>query len=449
MILIYTHTITPRLTYVLDLVFETVLGIPHHVTDSLETYHTSFLPKLAYTDTNKGYGVFIESHSLVFEQDIRQQLPTASGSYLNFPVFFKTTDASFLPYDLFATVFYMVSRYEEYLPHETDQHQRFMAEQSLAYQHHVLDKPYLHYLIEDFGKLLKKNFSSLEFPQRTFNYLSTIDIDNAFAFAHKGFKRNSGGLVKDLLSLKLSQAGKRIQSNLNEELDPYNTFDLINTLSEDTHTALQYFVLIGDYAAYDKNPHYKNHGFRKLLKRLSHKHSIGLHPSYESYNHPEKIKMEKQRLEEIIEREITSVRCHFLRIQFPETYRAFIRNGITDDYTMIYASQSGFRTGLCVPYPWFDLEKNEATQLMLHTSTVMEGTLRDYNKQLPGEATALVKQLMQEVNYFGGEFVSIWHNDSFVPSQQGWINVYKNMLENSKQLTELNSASSVAGKRDQ
>jgi hypothetical protein len=155
---------------------------------------------------------------------------------------------------------------------------------------------------------------------------------------------------------------------------------------------------------------------------------MGLHPSYESFNNLEKISIEKKRLEDVIEKKVTSARCHFLRINFPETYRAFIKAGITDDYTMIYASQSGFRTGLCVPYTWFDLQKNEVTNLTIHPSAVMEGTLRDYNKLLPTQAIEVINELMQEVKNNGGEFVSIWHNDSFATNQQKWIDVYKIML---------------------
>ncbi|MES2132687.1 MAG: polysaccharide deacetylase family protein [Bacteroidota bacterium] len=430
MILVYTHTITSRLTYTLDLVFGSVLGIPHHVTDDLETYRDSFIPKIAYTNENKGFGVFIESDPLLFETYTRQVLPVVSGTYLDFPVFFKVKEAAFLPYDIFATVFYFASRYEEYLPYETDKHKRFQAEQSLAFKNGILDKPFLNYLIADFAQKLKQSFSILEFPEQAFRYLSTIDIDNAFAHANKGFKRNAGGMAKDLASFKWKEAGNRIQSNLNEAKDPYNTFDLINALGTETQTALQYFVLIGDYAAYDKNPDYRNPGFRKLLKGLSDKHSMGLHPSYESFKHPEKIQIEKTRLEEIIGKKITSARCHFLRIKFPDTYRHFIEAGITDDYTMIYASQCGFRTGLCMPYKWFDLQKNEVTELTVHSSVVMEGTLRDYNKLTAANAEGIVNQLLNEVKHFGGEFVSIFHNDSFMKGQEQWIEVYRHLLIN-------------------
>ena len=121
-----------------------------------------------------------------------------------------------------------------------------------------------------------------------------------------------------------------------------------------------------------------------------------------------------------------------MRIKFPETYRAFIEAGITDDYTMIYASQSGFRTGLCTPYKWFDLQKNLATDLTIHPSAVMEGTLRDYNKLSPAQAIDCINELLNEVKNQGGEFISIWHNDSFVKEQQEWMDVYKQIVLNCK-----------------
>jgi len=292
--------------------------------------------------------------------------------------------------------------------------------------------PFLNKAISFFQEKLKNEFPQIEFKDRKFNFLSTIDIDNAFAFAHKGFKRNLGGLAKDALSFNFLNVINRINSNINSDKDPYNTFKLIHSLSEETQTALQYFVLIGDYSAYDKNPRHTNKGFRKLLKQLSLTNPIGLHPSYQAYSDFNRIGIEKKRLEDIIEKPITSARCHFLRVNMPDTYRAFIEAGITDDYTMIYASQCGFRTGLCTPYPWFDLEKNEITSLIIHPSTVMEGVLRDYNKLSIDNANSVVLNLMHEVKNNNGEFVSVWHNDSFVPQQKQWVDLYKRTLVNSK-----------------
>ena len=434
MILIYTDYITARVTYTMDLVFKTVINTSFELTTSKEVFNNSKLSKIAYTKVNEGFDVFIKSDTLLFETDIKINLPTAENSFVDYPKFYKSNTNDFLGYDIFAMVFYFATRYEEYLNAELDEHQRFKAENSLAHNYNCLQIPFLNLAIAQFADLLKQKFPNLYFKKREFSFLSTIDIDNAFAFANKGFQRNVGGLLKDLASLKFKQVASRIISNLDEEKDPYNTFQLINSLSKETQTALYYFILIGDYSAYDKNPSFKSRGFKKLLRTLSNENSIGLHPSYESFNHPEKIEIEKKRLEDIIEKKVTSARCHFLRIKFPDTYRQFINVGITDDYTMIYASQSGYRTGLCIPYNWFDLEKNESTNLTIHPSTIMEGTLRDYNKYSPEKATEVISQLLDQSKKQGGEFISVWHNDSFVPSQKNWIEVYKKLLINSKSI---------------
>ncbi len=432
MILIYTPHITTRVLYAMDIVFKTVLQIDYKLTDHKEEFIGYNKCKIAYTKVNEDFPVFIKSNDILFESYINTKTIEVDNEYLDFPKFFKSNTQDFLGYDVFAMVFYFATRYEEYLKSDLDEHQRFQAEKSLAFQNNCLQIPFLNVAILQFGDKLKQHFPFLKFNKPTFNFVSTIDIDNAFAYAHKGLKRNLGGLAKDVFNLRLSQVAQRIMSNLDEKKDPYNTFKLINSLSDETQTALQYFVLIGDYSTYDKNPHYNKVGFRKLLKGLSNKHEMGLHPSYESFNHLEKIEIEKKRLEDIIEKKVTSARCHFLRIKFPETYRTFINAGITDDYTMIYASQSGFRTGLCTPFPWFDLERNEITSLTIHPSTIMEGTLRDYNGYSIEHANATIHHLLSEVKKQGGEFVSVWHNDSFVPEQAEWIEVYKNLLQTSK-----------------
>lgn len=432
LILIYTHTLTARVSYTVELIFGTVLGTSYELTDDLWTFESSELPKLAYTYEKTDTGIFLEASALLFEEHVRPDRPVRSAAYKDFPVVFPVGEASFLPFDLFATVFYVATCYEEYLPFEGDRHGRFLAEQSALYRWKVLDRPFLNELILDFAGILKLRFPELEFKRRDFSFLSTIDIDNAFAYAHKGFTRNAGGLLKDLFSFNFRKVSERLAANANDRKDPYNTFGHINAMSAESGAALQYFVLIGDYAAYDKNPQHTNAGFRKLLRGLAAAHAMGLHPSYQAYDDPARVGMEKQRLEAITGKAVTSARCHFLRLKFPDTYRHFIKAGITDDYTMIYASQCGFRTGLCVPYKWFDLAKNEATSLTIHTSTIMEGTLRDYNKLSPDQALELCRKLMAEVKKHGGEFISIFHNDSFAPEQNEWVAVYQSILQESR-----------------
>ncbi len=432
MIVVYSPIQSPRLNYTLSLIFHTILGCKYQLTHDKIFYETTNLPKLNYSTTPLNSGIFIQPHSLLQESNIRSLIPHAEDLSDEFPIFFKSEIQDFLGFDILSTVFYVVTRYEEYNATNLDEHQRYKAENSLAYKYHFLHYPYINKIVAYFGDKLQKQYPQLIFNQRTFNFLSTIDIDNAFAYAHKGFVRNSLGFIKDACSFYFQKLQSRISSCINEKNDPYFTFQEINSISEATNTALHYFVLIGDYNTYDKNPHYQNKGFQQLLKSLSNSHSMGLHPSYASHQHFEKIGVEKKRLEHIIEKPITSARCHFLRLKLPDTYQFFNEIGITDDYTMIYASQVGFRTGLCTPHQWFDLQKNEATKLTIHPSTMMEGVLRDYLKLDSLTAYNSVEKLMTEVKKYGGEFISIFHNDSFIKQQAPWVDLYKKMLSTSK-----------------
>lgn len=428
MILIYTDNITPRVAYSFELVFESVLNIGYEITNDIEKYKLFEGNKFAYCLKNIDFESYIKANDLLFETTIKKIQLEQKSIKNDLPIFFETDNESFVSYDVFTTVFYFATRYEEYLPSELDKHQRFKGEQSVFCKNNLLQIPYLNLLIQDFANVLSQKFKSLVFEKPCFKALSTIDIDNAFAFAHKGIKRNVGGAMKDLVDLNFSQLSSRIKSNINDENDPYNTFDLIHSIHQYSTIPLTYFVLIGDYSAYDKNPHYTSKGFQSLLKRIANTNEMGLHPSYYAYEHLDKIREEKNRLENIIEKKVSSARCHFLRVNLPTTYRAFIEVGITDDYTMIYASQTGFRTGLCTPHKWFDLENNVSTNLTIHPSTIMEGTLRDYNKVAPHESIELINSYINTIKTVGGEFVSVWHNDSFTNENEGWVNVYKQML---------------------
>ena len=187
MILVYTDHITARVLYTMELVFKTVLNTSFELTTSKEDFNNSKLSKIAYTKVNEGFDIFIKSDTLLFETDIKTNLPTAENSFVDFPKFYKSNTNDFLGYDIFAMVFYFATRYEEYLNAELDEHQRFKAENSLAYNYNCLQIPFLNNAIAQFEELVQQKFSDLIFKQREFNFLSTIDIDNAFAFANNEY----------------------------------------------------------------------------------------------------------------------------------------------------------------------------------------------------------------------------------------------------------------------
>src|SRR5665647_1001215 len=83
-----------------------------------------------------------------------------------------------LQFDLFSACFYLLSRYEEYLPFVPDQYGRFEADQSLAFRNGFLEEPVIDQWLMLFKKTLQQKFPDLVFPVHKFRFFSTFDIDN-------------------------------------------------------------------------------------------------------------------------------------------------------------------------------------------------------------------------------------------------------------------------------
>lgn len=429
MLLIYSPVITNRLRYAVKLVFAVCTKAEYALTDNINEFTAHTGPKLSYGKQVIADEPFVYAEGLLEETGFRAEIPAKGANYKGLATIFSTDSKAILPFDVFAAAFYMASRFEEYLPHARDNHDRYIPTDSINYKYGFLNKPVVNIWAIQLAEMVEVVYPAFAWSKPKFEFLSTIDIDNAFAFAHKGFMRGVGGLAQDVLEFKFKQIPVRLKSWMHDANDPYNTFDTIEALAAQYKHRLQFFVLMADYGYNDKNPDWENRGFQRLIKRLSDKYIIGVHPSYASYQHLDKVGEERDRVAETIGRHVDQARCHFLRLKFPETYRTQIYFNIYDDYTMSHSPLPGFRAGLCTPFKWFDVERDTETGLTLHPSTVMEGTLRDYMKLCPAEANATIAQLMNEVKTCGGQFISIWHNDSFTAENAEWVEVYKQMLQ--------------------
>jgi hypothetical protein len=123
-------------------------------------------------------------------------------------------------------------------------------------------------------------------------------------------------------------------------------------------------------------------------------------------------------------------RQHFLKLRFPETYRRLLDVGIREDWSMGYADETGFRASIATPFPWFDLERNEETPLIIHPFQAMDVTLNQYLKLSPEAALERLKSLINRTKSVGGTFTTLWHNDNLaeMDNWKGWRMVYENLL---------------------
>ena len=142
---------------------------------------------------------------MLFETIIDEQ-PTNyfsdNGSAALFPVYGRDLDLTF---DLFASVFYIISRYEEYLPHREDKHGRFLAQDSIAYQNGFLDKAIIDRWCLIAAELIKKYYPEFTVPNRNYRFVQTVDIDAAYCYLNKGFFRTLTGLFRDIFQKNMKK----------------------------------------------------------------------------------------------------------------------------------------------------------------------------------------------------------------------------------------------------
>ncbi len=433
MLLVYSHKVTPRLTYIFKHFFTRILNIEVEFTSKIETFIAHDGLKFSYTKQPLGNELFIRSNELLFEQGI-DYLEITIAKWEEVPCFFQTNPTTELPFDIFAAGFYLISRYEEYLPHVKDDFERFPAEESLAFQNKFLDKPVIDIWAYKFRDKLLQKFSSFEDEiiqrKRKFQFISTIDVDIAYKYKNKGVIRTLGGLIKDLSQFNIQEIWNRLLVIVGLKEDPFDIFNRLISLHKKHDIKSVFFFLLSEYTSYDKNTSAGNLKYKLLIKNVADYVKVGIHPSYYSMKDEQKMKKEKRRLEEIVNFPIKKSRQHYLRMDLPETYQKLVDIEVGEDYTMGFASYFGFRAGTCTPFHFYDIDFEIQTPLKVFPYAVMDGTLKDYLKYSPKKSLDTILKLANEVKKVNGVFITLFHNESISGTGEwrGWNRVYENLL---------------------
>lgn len=429
MLLVYSHKITERVKYSFDLLLTNLLGIPVEFTSDKALFATSDSPKINYSTEPIADELFFYAAGLLHERGIKDH-EIHVKPFEETIGFFGTNEKSAWPFDVFAASFYLVSRYEEYLPFLRDEHNRFPATESIAMKNGFLEDPVVNIWALKLKGLLKARFRGLKFVEYTYHFTPTYDIDIAWAYLHKGLIRSVGGFGKSLLKLNFKDFYLRATSMLGIGSDPYFTYDYIKSLQNQFAFNPIYFFLMGDFDKYDKSTSYTVTPFQSLIKEISDYAPIGIHPSYASNSNGSKVSIEKKRLDNILHRNITRSRQHYLMMTMPDTYQQLIDVDISEDYTMGYSSVMGFRAGICTPYRFYNIRLEYAAPLTIFPFAIMDASLKYYKKLPPGEAAEATHTIIDKVKKVNGNLITLWHNNSFCEQFEwkGWRKAYEEIV---------------------
>lgn len=436
MILIFTNKTTSRIRYIFKHIFTSILGIDIKFTSNIEEFIAHDGPKISYARKELGSELFFEAHTLLFDKGIQENLEFSIDFKEELPYFFKTSEKSALSHDLFAASFYLITRYEEYLPSVRDSLGRFQAKNSLAFQNGFLKIPVVDLWAKEILSKIQVKFPDIKANQRGFSFINTISVHEVFKYAQRGIGRTFIGFVKDFFRFKLHHLKERLQVVLNLKKDPYNSFDFLLDIHRQKKLKSIFFFSVGEVSEHDHNISVERIYYRELIKSIEDYAFVGINFSMRSTEQNFLKKEEKKIMESISHRIPNRSQQHLFKLNLPLTYRDITEIDIKKDFSMGYHDEIGFRSGTCTPFLFYDLKYESLTLLKIFPFVFSDYALKKkygYNqKKIKQEILSLI----MTVKEFSGVFISVFHNDTFSnePRWKGWKNIYLDFVDTINQI---------------
>lgn len=429
--LFYVDEISVRLIYTLDFVFNEH-GLKYQLTNDKQVFDSFGGTKLSYSNFEFDRTPVLNPAGLLFEEAYRESVRVEKSNWNGMDCL-KFDSVS----DPLASIFYVLTRYEEYDPKFPDDHGRFTARESLQSTFGWLHIQIVEHWIEAFFQVYcPKLLSELE-ANRKVTVIPSFDIDNTFAYKWKEGWRSWLSNGKDLLKNNKQRLKERKLVQKGEREDPFDSFETIRAVCRE-YPDTRLFWHVGNYAKYDTNIAWNDPRHQELIREMSQLGHLGLHPGYVSNYSDVRLSQEALRLESITSGKITESRQHFLKLQLPKTYRRLMELGFEKDFTMGYADDYGFRAGTAHEHAFFDLLSNQAfPEYRIVPFAYMDGTLLEYQKLSIEESLEVVSDLVREVKTYGGVFCFVWHNETLAEAGKwkGWKRVFDYTLEELKTIS--------------
>jgi len=432
--------------YILDVVFKEFLGVQYQALVGSEggikieaEGKSLYLPDIFLS---KADGVWLKEESLP-SQPLRAWDSRELGCPINLtkptvPVIFgkgflveSTEDRIVLGVDLLGSVFFMISRYEEAVRQDRDEHDRFPSSASLAFQEGFLDRPIVNEYLELLWLIMKRLWPSIKRKPRSFRIRVSADVDVPYSPGIKSLKRmvrmSGGHIIRRRDPLRaLNEASNYVCAKLGSlRLDwRYRNFSWMMDVNEALGNRVV-FYFIADRSSremdgcYDiSEPH-----IQKLMKTIHDRgHEVGLHTSYNSYLDAYQTRHEADRLRQTFEtlgirQDYVGVRQHYLRWRTSETADHLEKASLDYDSTLSFADHVGFRCGTCYEYPLYNVNKRHALKIKEVPLTAMEASIfeqRYMGMRMDDEGVGILESIKSHCKRYSGDFTILWHNNQLL-----------------------------------
>ena len=345
-------------------------------------------------------------------------------------------------FDPVVMVAFLLSGWQELVIRQRDEHGRFPHTASFQHASDSLDVPIVdwmrHIVVDALARSAgtDKTLERKQFGDATWAFCATHDIDYLRKWRPGIWKREL--LDRAVLNREGESVGKRLLRarratwSFFEAGDPFKAaLTRIPSELEARRAKGTFFYKAAAHGHRDVAYPVDSVSIRTQIHRQQKAgHEIGLHPSYHTFAHPERLLGERSRLAAVAGQQPTSHRAHYLRFDHPASIHHLVAAGFTIDSTLGWAGHGGFRHGTCLPFPLFDPVSGQETSLWEIPLVTMESALFNRRHLSLEDAVTETRRLMDVCRSFGGVFTGLWHNTLWDEADYpGWGRHFEDTLD--------------------
>lgn len=318
--------------------------------------------------------------------------------------------------DVFQTIFFHISRFEEWYAHpqDLDKHGMMSSELQFLVKNSIHDNP-----VVDHWVYLLYGYLGLKSKKIITQYSLTHDIDaiRRLPTFYKFLRAMANTLFYQKKKTRtFYRLFKTYYGVLTKKIsDPYDTFNWLLNTSEEKIKDRKIYFLAGGRTIYENFFDISDSRCPPIYELAqTKKYTIGIHPSYLSGRNEALTRLEKEYLERVLGQKITDSRQHFLRYHIPETGKILENLEIKTDSTFGYRNKTGFRCGTGFPYKMYNFEEERPYHFLEIPMVVMDMAIIH---QVGWDAQKFIKHLeaFLEKNRYHTHITFNFHNSTFDP----------------------------------
>lgn len=327
---------------------------------------------------------------------------------------YEETESGFvIGLDLFASTFFMLSRWEEFL---LGREEKGDCDESLLFtvKHGIHQRPIVH----EYESFLR-TVLGLPLPQRKYQVVLSHDVD--------GFMTPSSlHILKDFVRQSIKGAPKNRILNLTwkEEIkykiaypSADSQFRMYRAIAEKYGIPEWLYFKVCDKGEKECTYRFNDSTVKEIVNRLKGQESadlqMGFHPSQSTFKNPEQWDVEVDRIKALIGRVPQIGRNHHLLFDM-QMLRAWEtlagQDGVVLLSNTVFHNRHGFRSGVAVPYTLFDIYQRRSMRILEHPCQIMDTVVR-YDSKVKSDSETMkeVEEIVSRIRQCQGLLVLTWH----------------------------------------